>query len=974
MSLKLTTINSDDGLTNEQIHAIGQDVYGRLWLASPTGLFRYNGSQIKIFDQTNGLDCIGLRTVRVSPDGIVWIGTDQGIEAITIDGTKKSWNNFPAWEYGIGESILIHGSTIWAGTSFGLLKLHDHAEKNELELLLKEDLGLVRCIIQKDEHHLLVASAKYGLLIYHETGWQLFNKNDLPKGDAVICMALTHNNQVLAGTAKGLFLLDQSGVLIEHFLFPNQTNKITALAVAGNQWWIGMGHSLVAATYNSNGIQVQEIMNVRSTINELFIDKAENIWIATNNMGLKKLTCLRKALYQIDCGKEAAAFTIKQTSSRGQLQIGGDGFFATISKDDQTITADNSHQVPGIVWDTCADPVNPSTIWIATEDGLLVSVNNKPPEKFNDPQNLITSPNRVLLTRRNELWLGTIAGLYKITDGKAMEVFAFDGSRFGYVYTLSLDNRNRLWVGTLGKGLWIETDEGLSPVEHPLLSPLGNTYSIATNTTGETLVIQVDKVLIADSNLNFRLVITENPVAGWGAVWMNETTIAAGSNNGILLIDTETSKIIHRINLHLGKSAWQFTSTRSLYFDGDDKLYCGINSGLFVASIKGFLKYAATPPVYFEKAEWQNVSPHTKGTSYKLNPGKWSVSISVFTNWLIDEEQIRFRFKLVGFDERWGELTANPIARYNSLPVGTYHLHCQVFTPLAGFGESVSLITITVSGFWSQVGFTPIINSLYSFNEKFLKFGLYNKMLRERNVELETEVNERKLAENALLKSREDIRQLASRQEKIREEERLKMSREVHDELGQLLTGIKMSIAWLKKKSGVQEKNLDEKFDETLQLVDETTKTVRRISAELRPGILDSFGIVAALEWQVTEFEKRSGIAINFYNNCSDLNLDTDKSIVLFRIFQETLTNISRYADATLINASIETEDDCLFMRIRDNGKGFAAEEIEAKKTLGILGMKERALMIGADYNITSSPGKGTITEVKFSLHQSNLK
>jgi signal transduction histidine kinase len=133
---------------------------------------------------------------------------------------------------------------------------------------------------------------------------------------------------------------------------------------------------------------------------------------------------------------------------------------------------------------------------------------------------------------------------------------------------------------------------------------------------------------------------------------------------------------------------------------------------------------------------------------------------------------------------------------------------------------------------------------------------------------------------------------------------------------------------------------------------------------------LDSFGIVAALEWQTKEFEKRSEISIDFFTNCPDLELDPDTSIVLFRIFQETLTNVSKYAEAHLVNASVELENENLVMRIRDDGKGFIVSEIEHKETLGIMGMQERALMIGADYKINSSPGKGTATEVIFPLQK----
>lgn len=971
MLLKVTTINSDNGLPNEQVHAIARDKFGRLWLASPTGLSRYNGSRIKIFDQTNGLDCIGLRTVRVSEEGTVWIGTDRGLEAICIEGNKKNYEKLPEWDYGIAESIFIDDKIIWVGTSFGLLKLFSNTEDKELQLLQKEDLGLVRDIIRKDEINLLVISAKQGLLEYNETGWRNFNIDNLPTGDSIICIASIDKNEFLVGTTAGLFILDSSGKMKCQYSQPGNT-KVTAINVSGGELWMGIGHNLLLAKYQNEQIEVIETVKIQSVINEIYIDPDENVWIATNNLGLKRVSCLRKALQQVNFGKNAAAFSIKPSGKNNLLQVGGDGFLCMLE------TAQNRNKIkaywelPGIVWDTCIDPVDSTLTWIATEDGLFFSKNEQPPEKFLDSENLITSPNRVLLTKNNEIWLGTIGGLYKIKNGAVTEIKAFDSSRFGYVYTLCLDDKNRVWAGTLGKGLWIEMEDGLKPAVNEFLSSFANTYSLAKNEYGEMLVIQESRLMIADSNLNFRLITTENPVAGWSASWLNRNTIASGCNNGILIIDTDTGKIIQRINVLLGKAAWQFTSTRSLYFDGHDALYCGINSGLFIAGIQKFKQFSNPPELFFEQAEWQNAKPEFKNGVYQIKGGKWSVNVSVFTNWLIDEELIRFRFKMVGFDESWSELSPLPYIRYNSLPAGNYDLLCQVYTPLTGFSNTNELLQIKVTKNILLSGFSPIRNIVYAANESFLKSGRRNKLLRKRNVELEQEIAERKQVETALLNSKEELRQLTFLQEKIREEERLRMSREVHDELGQALTGIKMSVAWLKKKLHTEEKTVAEKFDETLNLVDETTKTVRRISTELRPGLLDSFGIIAALEWQANEFEKRTGVKIEFYTNCPELTLEPEKSIVLFRIFQECLTNTSRYAEANVVLASVEMENDRLIMKIRDNGKGFIPEEVAGKKTLGLLGMKERARMIDADLIINSSPGKGTVTEVKFSLSKIN--
>jgi ligand-binding sensor domain-containing protein len=167
MILKITTINSDNGLSNEQVHAIAQDHFGRLWLAHPTGISRFNGSRIKLFDNHNGLDCLGLRTLKVSSEGVVWIGTDLGLEALHIDGKKKTWAKVPEWNFGVAESVLPIGRSIWVGTSFGLLKLNDRTDSDELELVYSENLGLIRDMLSIGESQLLLATVNHGLVIHN---------------------------------------------------------------------------------------------------------------------------------------------------------------------------------------------------------------------------------------------------------------------------------------------------------------------------------------------------------------------------------------------------------------------------------------------------------------------------------------------------------------------------------------------------------------------------------------------------------------------------------------------------------------------------------------------------------------------------------------------------------------------------------------------------------------------------------------
>jgi len=225
---------------------------------------------------------------------------------------------------------------------------------------------------------------------------------------------------------------------------------------------------------------------------------------------------------------------------------------------------------------------------------------------------------------------------------------------------------------------------------------------------------------------------------------------------------------------------------------------------------------------------------------------------------------------------------------------------------------------------------------------------------------LGADVTEKMLIAEQLNKSYEDIRQLNNYLQTIREEERTAISRELHDELGQQLTALKMDISWIGKKINPNDVLLKEKITESSDLVDETVKTIRRINTDLRPGILDDLGLFSALDWQGKEFTKRTGITCNMWLCDDEPVLDKNITINIFRIFQEALTNITRHANATEVNAALEIENKTLLLTIRDNGIGFDTEEVKQKKSFGLLGIKERAVAINAAIEITTQKGSGT--------------
>ncbi len=224
--------------------------------------------------------------------------------------------------------------------------------------------------------------------------------------------------------------------------------------------------------------------------------------------------------------------------------------------------------------------------------------------------------------------------------------------------------------------------------------------------------------------------------------------------------------------------------------------------------------------------------------------------------------------------------------------------------------------------------------------------------------------------------SREQLRRLSAHLQSAREEERTRIAREIHDELGQALTGLKMDLSWLAKKMQKTDENSDkiqQKIATMVSLIDSTISTVRKISSELRPGVLDYLGLPAAIEWQAQEFQNRTGTKCLIEKLPSEIEISNDVSTAIFRIFQETLTNITRHAEATEVNVLLNFTEDEISLEVKDNGKGIPQEEIENRKSFGLLGMEERAALFNGRFEIFAS-NPGTTVSVKIPLIDSKLK
>ena len=213
----------------------------------------------------------------------------------------------------------------------------------------------------------------------------------------------------------------------------------------------------------------------------------------------------------------------------------------------------------------------------------------------------------------------------------------------------------------------------------------------------------------------------------------------------------------------------------------------------------------------------------------------------------------------------------------------------------------------------------------------------------------------------------QQLRDLTAHAEQAREEERIGIARELHDTLGQALTALKMDVSWIARhvESGdLPRQALLEKAKTISETSDELIAVTRRISADLRPGVLDALGLLAAFEWQAQDFSERTGIRCDLTSNLGTTKLDRETSTALFRVLQEALTNVARHANATHVEVKLELDGDALRLEVRDDGRGVTPEHAHGSHSLGLLGVRERARRLGGFAVIAGEPGKGTLVRV----------
>jgi diguanylate cyclase (GGDEF)-like protein len=754
-------IGPAQGLPSSQVHDLIQDRQGLFWFVGPSGLGRYDAARVTCFNQKHGLSTQGLRSLLQLPNGRILIGTDVGVDVLEPDGRIRSLTDTSSWSYGFVDCMVAHpDGFVLCGASHGVVHWSENLGFQAVLDPLVANASVLAMVL--DQRGRIWAGGRHcGLLYFEANAWHQPSNDAWVQVGEVQTLALGIAGNVLVGGEHGLIEMNLDGQVVRTLVNSDQPMSVHAICAFGHELWLGVNGELSKYQVLSDRWQLETEVLRKTRVNALKSDQFGNIWAATDNLGIARIGMLRNCLTRPALPDLGAVFSIRAAQQRPnnapiQLEqyshekqsgersfyVGGNNASGLLSLNKPMKSRVLETLSDQTVWDLIED--SSGNQWAACQSGLLRLKAGKA-FKVGTHHPVFSSANRVLLERQGVLWVGTVRGLGVVKQGASAlefsEVLAADQRSLGYVYTLFEDHAGVLWVGTLGNGLWYETPQGFRRVVSTGLSEKGSVYSIASSPDGELVILQDNRVVLARKEISVVvsrvLVQTEEPVAGWAAHSLLNGHLWVGTSSGLVEYEQKTGKVLRQITSWQDPSDCEFTTSRSLVFD-QQNLICGLNSGLMILNLSELEKINELPSVKLGSIRWDNTEAELQDNRITLKPGNWTLEIEFFTAWFIDENSLRYRHRLLGFDAKWTEAKTLASLEYNSLPPGEYTLELQAHAPLVGWGAVCSVLTIVVL----QPPLPAVLLSLRNWlNASFLT----SRYLREQNLLLEQQVRSRTL-------------------------------------------------------------------------------------------------------------------------------------------------------------------------------------------------------------------------------------
>ncbi|SFC95334.1 Two component regulator propeller [Collimonas sp. OK412] len=953
-----------DGLGNLAVNALVQERSGYIWIGTENGLFRYDGARFERFELGDGVAAPNIFALHVDADGHLWAGTSNGLHQLQgqrfvltqFQNTRLAFDKGQVFaSLGSNRFLALSQDQLWllkstdqgatwqAHPFFSAEQLAQHPEMHSLRSIHvgpKGDLwiGCSQSLCHYDQGKLLVLGRKEGLpaerwvAMLHDRQGTLWLRGErhvfaLPAdANSFLDRSPAQDQQKKAGRVP-LLVADASGRILSQ-----QDSGI--IRWQGNSW---------ESFTESNGL------TIGGGINSILVDRDDGVWLGSFGLGL--IHWLGYPSWENWTSTQGLPSNVVWSFLRDQeglLHVGTASGSATLQKTGRFSIfpgryGDRSHQWDSLVQD------GRGRIWASSLSGFLVR--RDPGAKRDVVVAKLPMIVRLFFDRSGQLWICTRRGLYVIKHADANAV-PLQVTEFTSI-TGSADIRFFHGCQSKSGALWFVSNKGvlrfdgggwrkrrLSPA-----APVARLESIVCSDNGDLWFgtggggiwrarEQDDRLEISDATplplLNQAVLSLLEDRRGW--LWLaTDTGIAVWNRAQWRFFNQESGMVWNDSNQYAlyedsDGSIWVGTSNGASHILHPESLFAPVHLEVQVASVTGDGQVlAADKPIRL---------PWTTG------PLNFKLAVLSYQN----REAVQFSYRLKGLERDWSK-TAIPEVRYPALPPGRYSLQVAADNVAMQTSSPMAEIGIVILPPWWKT------TTIYVACAVFLLLLLF---LIERH-------RARSLRARQQLKAQLE-RERAYELEQSREEERKHLTREIHDELGQYLSALRMGVSVVGMEFGEKNPSLQGKIQRLVSLVDGTIRVVRNIVSALRPGALD-MGIVSALEWLVEEFSENTGIPCTLRVCEETITLDDKRATTIFRIVQESLTNIGRHAEASQVGIRLERKDQHYLLEVCDNGKGFDPA-LRKKKSFGLVGIRERASMLDGHADIISVPNVGTTIKV----------
>ncbi|PNY82257.1 hypothetical protein CVO96_13615 [Deinococcus koreensis] len=740
-----------------QIHGACQDHSGRVWLAGPSGLVGLDGARVQVLGRAQGLRTQGLRTVACAPDGAVWIGSDLGVDRLDTAGAVTPLSG-DDWAFGwVAQIVFGAGEEVWLGCANGLVRWTPQGGF-EAQALPGTGVQTVGAVTRDSRGRLWVAGPQLGLLVQDAGTFRLPDFPGWPAAGTIRCLSPGPDGGLLIGSSTGLWLLSERGDVQEIGDVP--PGPVTALLWAAPELWVGRPAGLQRLAVAGGGLRPDGDLLPGVAVNSLMLGALGTLWVSTDQVGVARISGLRSCLSLSAPGSGVLALRSAAQEQRVWLGSGRGGW----QLDLQSGEAEELAGLEGLqVWDLLEWN---GELWAATGQGLYhrragTFAPYRPPAASAPAQ-----PCRALLIRAGRLWIGTIHGLYELDIAGGLREVLGGGVSLGYVYTLEHGPADvGVLVGTLGRGLWHEDPQRpgeLRPERRGALAHGTHVYALAPHLDGRLAVLQDQRTLLLGPEGQVTVLDeAAQGVAGWAARWVGDQ-LWVGTSSGLREYGPD-GRLRRELSAWLGLDAWEFTTSRSLLPLADGRLLCGVNGGMVALEPQAVRALPPLPPVQLAGVEWSGARPDRASPGvYGIAPGRWGVVALLACPWFIDQDDLCYRHRLLGFERDWSPWSPQASVHFTSLPPGEYTLEVQVGSRLLGLpaeGQAVErVLTLRVR--------RPTPGSRLAQSWSSLVSARANRQLLERTLQLEQSVRERTLeVEGANLKLRqlnEELQALSS--------------------------------------------------------------------------------------------------------------------------------------------------------------------------------------------------------------------